>query len=1446
MPNFTIFTLLASLAAPLFAAACPPPLNHRPPSTDTIPPVITCPPNVTLTLGQNGCDTTYTYTVTATDNLPGVVVAKVYGIASGQNFPAGTTINLYIAVDAAGNTTTCSFSVHVASNPPATVYCRDMVTRSLGSNCTLVLPPSEFLEPPFGCLDAYSAEVDRSVPFGNGPWDPANFVSGDLGKTFQFRVTNLFNGNKCWGDIKLVDSLPPAPVCPSINVPCALPLEHLTPIFLADSLGFSAGRPVVMDNCPGTNTLSFTDVSVNLPCGSPADSVTGYISRTWIAWDISGNSAHCTQTINRVRSLQHVLFPSNDTLFCAAPNAPPSVTGGPFVSVGGRRYSLLTAPFCEMDAFYDDSIETTCGGGKRIRRVWDVRDLCLPPGIGNPVFATQYIVVRDTMPPIANCPSDTVYLIPASNDCRVPLVLPEVLLQDDCSPISDATAFWIAGTQTKILSGTVQVSSGNGPSDSTITAVFGMVDNFPAGPTDMLYVFSDACGNVFSCEFQIEVWDSIPPKASCDSLVSVYLGTDGQGILPAQEADNGSEDDCSGTAFKIRRDTTGPCAVDIGNWQDHLVFCCNEIGDTLPATVRVYDVVLPPGEVSDTFALGQFSECSVRIVVLDTLGPVCVSPTDVSISCDAFTPQMDAYGLFTYSCSSDSIFETVIYSQFDTVCRTGIIIRHLDVIDTSIWESNTCIQRITVGSMPQHFYVRFPDDKIALGCDSVGGFDGGAPVLYGEGCENLVATYTDEVFKVVPDACLKIDRTWTIINTCTHNPALPLVTVPNPNPSNATNHAINLPGPVVSAPDAAPPWVATTVAINPGQTPTNFSTFWSADANGYRYKQILKLIDTQKPLLLNCPASDQTYTDESGNDNNFWNSAFWFDPLTGSNDLCEGAINLCMSSTDLCADTSVTMSYTLFLDLDHDGTQETAVVSTHAFQANTVYYNNVKSTGIGGGTPRQFDFRLVPTNQKYGFTIQTTTSGRDRTACVVWKNSTNPPSFATPQLPYGTHRIRWIATDACGNANSCEYVFTIENSAGICGNSLVPVTGNILTETGAGILGVNVHSNRSLPSTPDWSSDTTTNINGKYTLEIPTGGTYSIRPEHDVAPLNGVSTLDMLLINKHILGLDTLDSPYKLVAADANNSRTVTTFDIVELRKLILGLYTKFPNNSSWRFVDDKYVFPQTGNPLQTAFPETQTGQNHLPANPPVHNFIGVKIGDVNGNAFTSATETIVENRDAPVIALDLPDWSVRAGEIIEVPVVLSDQVAGLQFTLATSGLDILDLLPGVGMSADNFAVFQEDGLIAVSWLGDVRPYFSMRLRAHNDLRLSDHLGLSARVAIPEAYLPEKKGYRTCDLALRFGQGEKRPLSVELFQNRPNPFDDASEIGFYLPAEMYATLRVFDTAGRERFTHGARYSPGLHTILLTKDRLGGATGVLHYVLETEGKLLSKKMTFLAP
>ena len=133
---------------------------------------------------------------------------------------------------------------------------------------------------------------------------------------------------------------------------------------------------------------------------------------------------------------------------------------------------------------------------------------------------------------------------------------------------------------------------------------------------------------------------------------------------------------------------------------------------------------------------------------------------------------------------------------------------------------------------------------------------------------------------------------------------------------------------------------------------------------------------------------------------------------------------------------------------------------------------------------------------------------------------------------------------------------------------------------------------------------------------VPAAGyNFAVTPSKSIQPLNGVSTNDLVLITRHILGLEPFDSPWKLIAADANQDGKVTTSDIITLRKLILGISTELPNGKSWRFAPHDYVFPDPSNPFLPPFPERIEVPNTADPAPSHFAFKGVKIGDVDFSA---------------------------------------------------------------------------------------------------------------------------------------------------------------------------------------------------------------------------------------
>jgi hypothetical protein len=122
---------------------------------------------------------------------------------------------------------------------------------------------------------------------------------------------------------------------------------------------------------------------------------------------------------------------------------------------------------------------------------------------------------------------------------------------------------------------------------------------------------------------------------------------------------------------------------------------------------------------------------------------------------------------------------------------------------------------------------------------------------------------------------------------------------------------------------------------------------------------------------------------------------------------------------------------------------------------------------------------------------------------------------------------------------------------------------------------------------------------------------YAPEKNDDVA--NGVSTFDLLQIQRHILGKQVFTTPYQFIAADINQSGNISTLDIIQLRKVILNIETKFPNNTSWRFIDAAHVFKEPEEAISKYWPNRVLIK--IPSTSRRIDFIGVKIGDLNNSA---------------------------------------------------------------------------------------------------------------------------------------------------------------------------------------------------------------------------------------
>lgn len=436
------------------------------------------------------------------------------------------------------------------------------------------------------------------------------------------------------------------------------------------------------------------------------------------------------------------------------------------------------------------------------------------------------------------------------------------------------------------------------------------------------------------------------------------------------------------------------------------------------------------------------------------------------------------------------------------------------------------------------------------------------------------------------------------------------------------------------------------------------------------------------------------------------------------------------------------------------------------------------------------------------------------------------------------------AWDGTGYGDFCAtYVFVQDNMVQ-CPSGAGAVTGVVATEQDKPVESVSISLNGGS------ALDSQTDLDGHYRFGgLPAGFDYTITPSRTDAPLNGVSTYDLIVLSRHILGVELLGSPYQLIAADINNDGRITAIDAIALRRVILNIDANFTSNTSWRFLPKSYTFPVPENPWSAPFPEV-ININALSEALDAQDFIAVKLGDLNGSVQANALEVKPRTVNGRY-AFRVESMMLEAGNeyLINFRADPGQPLLGFQgtITLDPAQVAVQDVLPGIIGRQHLGLRFLDQGLITTSWhrdgtesrvAGDV--VFSIKISARKNTRLEQALQMSSRLTAAEAYAENGD---LLDLELDFGDVAQR-RGPELYQNHPNPFREATTIGFFLPAPAAVDLQIHDASGRLLKLIRNNFTAGQQTVVLRRDEIG-ASGVLYYTLVCEHFTATRKMIVLA-
>ncbi len=1279
---------------------------------------------------------------------------------------------------------------------------------SVSSDCQDTLTFDEIGVTINGCIGEIVVDImENGVSLGN-------VISiGMAGNTYMVIISNPASGQSCMAVILVVDDQAPIVICPDdITLDCTADLDLYNGISQDD-----------ISDCSPT-VVTFNDIL--LSSGNCEDDIISQFGRTYFITDTFGNVDSCEQLISLQKaSLDSVVFPPNltgaDALICfPPPDTTPANTGIP--SIGGNP--ILNGSFCNLSIVRNDIVVPLCAGTYKIFRTWTVYDWCL----GNTsIDSTQIIEVTDTTAPVVQAPADMT-ISTSAQVCTADVTIPSALISDDCS-----------STFTVRTQGSFGTINSNG----------GFVQGLPVGVQTIIFIATNGCGLEGSDTMFITIADLQPPVPVCNQSIAIPLNNIGTALVQASAFNAASQDNCGDVYFKVKRMSlpVGYTCANPGNptnqFDDFIQFCCEDIANNeIMVILRVYDLPPVPGPVSDSYLQGHYNDCMVQVEVQDKLPPQITCPSNLTISCEfPFTSENLAVfgnvvlnaddqeqiciddpgvpgnpglqcigidGLALDNCNVDISTSAIINVNN---CGVGSITRTFIATDDGGLQSS-CQQVITITNFDLFDLsdIAFPLDYTTSNVCDIDSLDPedlsppfNEPILNEGICDLVGASYTDMVFDFSNEdqACFKILRTWTVIDWC----------------------QLNTP----------------TVGI------------WS-------HIQVIKVMNNVAPVIV--PIEDLT---ECSFDANC--GGLTLDFFAAATDDCSGAASL---------------SWRYSIDIDNNGTFD---FISGILTGSTIEFSRNIPVGSHRILYTVWDQCGNTTNEEQLVTVQ---SCKAPSAKCIYGLSTNlmamdlngdgtadwgmvniqaemfdagsdhpcgnavTVAFSADPLDVtkvfdcsdlGANEIELWAIDENGLTDFCITTIDIQDNNSICppgqGNTGV-ISGNINVPGAGKLAGAMVHLDGSN------LEEILSGSHGYFVFpSMPFGGQYEVRPVREGDDKNGVTTLDLVKIQKHLLGIEFFSSPFQYIAADANNSQTITAIDIIQFRKLILGYYAELPNNQSWRFIDNAHIFPDPASPWASQWQETYVINPFTNSMNDV-NFDAVKIGDLNLSANLQAGSGILLPRTGKSCDVEYAIIPQAENDIYKVEISLLDarQYNALQFSFDwdQNSFNVIDWSAGSGISTDDIRMPQLPGQSASlatytmqGWQDESQILLTMWVQKKSTNAGSFKLFLKPSPTEPAAYaVLNDEPFKVALL--------RKQVEVSQVYNRPNPFKDRTSILYVSDREEKGKLQFFDTNGKLVYSRSIQLSIGENEFFVNRTDLRNA-GIYVYKIESAFQYSTNRM-----
>ncbi len=452
-----------------------------------------------------------------------------------------------------------------------------------------------------------------------------------------------------------------------------------------------------------------------------------------------------------------------------------------------------------------------------------------------------------------------------------------------------------------------------------------------------------------------------------------------------------------------------------------------------------------------------------------------------------------------------------------------------------------------------------------------------------------------------------------------------------------------------------------------------------------------------------------------------------------------------------------------------------------------------------------------------------------------------------------------IPSSIVGNAGT--YYISISN--GICvirdsinvifNGSSLSISGRIITANKKAITNVKINLSGNAVSTLN------VDALGNFSLGSLLNGNYKLKPtkNNDIAKSNGVTSVDVLLTQRHILNTTKLNSAYKLIAADVDGNKAINSVDVLRMKRLILGTDTTFVStlrgSRLWEFVDSAYIFPDTTNPFP--FKDSISFTN-LTSNKINQTFIGVKLGDVNYDWNAAVAKGVATKPVEFVYSISNKQLAI-GNEVIKIPITTNNfkDIAAMQYTLHfdNTKYEFVNLEGFKNLQGFDYNAAQANttGNISMLWtdknaiertLEDGTELFTLVLRSTVNSRQSTELNLTLTNDITDIAAWDKDfNQNNIVLTKRETTNDKQETRNELFSISPNPTSGDIKINLVSKLNKVVSVELTSVYGKTILRKSVELEKGTNNIALNLKQNGNITSGIYFlkIIGLEGDSVKK-------